>query len=64
MWETIKKRLTSPVVIIEILAAAAMFAKAVTGTDFGPLADTLAGLVTALFAVFAAINNPENKHTF
>ena len=64
MWNTIKERLKSPVVIGEIVVAGFGLASAITGLDYGPIANTIVAVVTALAAVFAAINNPADKKNF
>lgn len=64
MWNTIKERLKSPVVIGEIIVAGLGLASAVTGQDYGPLANTLVAVVTAIAAVFAALNNPTTPNSF
>ncbi len=60
----ILERLKSPVVIGEIIVAVFALATTVTGTDYGNLANTIVGVVTAIAAVFAAMNNPTDKKNF
>jgi len=63
VWSKIKSRIKSPVVIGEIIVAAFALVTAVTGTDYGAVANTVVAVVTALAAVFAAINNPADKNS-
>jgi uncharacterized membrane protein len=54
IWE----RLKSPVVIGQIIVSIFALVTAVTGQDYGELANKIVIVVTALAAVFAAVNNP------
>ena len=62
--KAIIERIKSPVVIGEIIVAAFALATAVTGNDYGAVANTLVAVVTALAGVFAALNNPTTKDKF
>ena len=53
-WE----RLKSPVVVGQIIISIFAVVTAVTGRDYGELANKLVLVVAALAAVFAAWNNP------
>ena len=54
IWE----RLKSPVVIGQIIVSIFALVTAVTGQDYGELANKIVIVVTALAAVFTSINNP------
>ncbi len=58
------ERLKSPVVIGEIIVAGFALATTITGTDYGDLANKIVGVVSAIAAVFAAMNNPTDKKNF
>ena len=57
-------RLKSPVVIGEIIIAGFALATTITGVEYGALANTIVGVVSAIAAVFAAMNNPTDKKNF
>ena len=54
IWERFK----SPVVIGQIIISIFALATAVTGQDYGELANKIVIVVSALAAVFSAFNNP------
>lgn len=54
IWE----RLKSPVVIGQVIVSIFALVTAVTGTDYGELANKIVLVVAALASVFAAVNNP------
>jgi hypothetical protein len=54
IWE----RLKSPVVIGQIILSIFAVVTAVTGQDYGELANKIVLVVAAIAAVFASINNP------
>jgi hypothetical protein len=58
MRYTILERLKSPVVIGQIILSIFAVVTAVTGQDYGELANKIVLVVGALAAVFASINNP------
>ena len=58
MRYNILERLKSPVVIGQIIVSIFALVTAVTGQDYGDLANKIVIVVTALAAVFSAINNP------
>ncbi len=64
MWYTILERLKSPVVIGQVILSAFALVSAVTGSDYTALADKIILVVTALFALFASVNNPTTKDKF
>lgn len=64
MWYTILNRLKSPVVIAQVVISGFALASAVTGSDYTELADKIVLVVTALFALFASVNNPVTKDKF
>lgn len=54
IWERFK----SPVVIGQIIISIFALATAVTGQDYGELANKIVVVVASLAAVFSAFNNP------
>ena len=64
MWNTILQRLKSPVVIGAVILAGFNFASELNGADYSGIANTIVAAVTALYAVFSALNNPTTKDSF
>ena len=64
MWYTILQRLKSPVVVGAVILAGFNFASELTGADFSGIANVIVAAVTALYAVFSALNNPTTKDKF
>lgn len=58
MRQTILERLKSPVVVIQIIVSIFAVATAFTGENYDALVTQITTIVTALFALFAAVNNP------
>ena len=61
MGAKIKNRLKSPVVVGSIIAAVAGVWTAVTGEDISDITTMIVAVVTNVYAIFAAINNPDNR---
>jgi uncharacterized membrane protein len=64
MWYTIMQRLRSPVVVGAVIVAGFNFVSELTGADFSGIANVIVAAVTALYAVFSALNNPTTKDSF
>ena len=53
-----------PVVIGAVILAGFNFASELTGADFSGIANVIVAAVTAIYAVFSALNNPTTKDNF
>lgn len=60
IWE----RLKSPVVIGQIIVSIFAVVTAFTGENYDNLIAQITTIVTALFALFASVNNPVTKDKF
>jgi uncharacterized membrane protein len=58
MRTNILERLKSPVVVVQIIISIFAVATAFTGENYDNLVAQITTIVTALFALFASINNP------
>ena len=63
MWNNILKRLKSPVVIVQLITILAT-AVVVIVPEIEPQVKAVVAAVTAVYNIFAGLNNPTDKDNF